>query len=53
MKIYKIFSLLDLKHKKNKNWKISLTEVLRAIELYNAGSYKENPNSEDGYDINQ
>jgi len=33
MKIYKIFSLLDLKHKKNKNWKISTSELLRAIDV--------------------
>ncbi|MCK5861902.1 MAG: EF-hand domain-containing protein, partial [Candidatus Hydrogenedentes bacterium] len=35
----------------NADWRISLSELLRVIQLYGSGTYHLNPFSEDGYDI--
>lgn len=35
----------------NRDWKISLTEVLRVIQLYNSGGYYCSCNTEDGYGV--
>ncbi len=35
----------------NHDWKFSLTEILRVIQLYNSGSYSCSCGTEDGYDL--
>ncbi len=35
----------------NRDWKISLTEVLRVVQLYNSGNFYCSCNTEDGYSI--
>lgn len=34
----------------NSDWRISLSELLRVIQLYNSGAYHLNPSTEDGYE---
>jgi len=37
----------------NGDWRISLSELLRVIQLYNSGAYHLNPLTEDGYDAGE
>jgi len=37
----------------NGDWRISLSELLRVIQLYNSGTYHLNPLTEDGYDAGE